>query len=322
VSDDRWRRIAGRIFGDAENPMGWALTFGRVAGIRLRMHLLFVIYVIAQMLWSIAPDTIGPVFQVIILAWLFVLVLLHELGHCFACRRVGGEADDVLMWPLGGLAMCAPPNTWRAHLVTVVGGPAVNLALLPVFVLALFAAGMGDTALFNPLDPVIPATSSYSHAALWIGHWMNAMLLAFNVLCPMFPLDGGRIMQCVVWAKTSERRSMEVAVVVGFVTAALLGVFALVSNQTLLFGIALFGALVCYDERRKLRIDATLGGVEYAIAEERAERSRREREMEREEKHAAEVDRVLAKIAREGMGALTKKEKRVLERETERKAGR
>ena len=105
------------------------------------------------------------------------------------------------------------------------------------------------------------------------------------------------------------------------VVMPMLGVFALVSNQTLLFGIALFGALVCYDERRKLRVDLTLSGVEYAIAEEKAERARREREMEREEKHAAEVDRVLAKIAREGMGSLTKGEKRVLERETERKAG-
>ena len=34
-----------------------------------------------------------------------MLVLVHELGHCFACRRVGGEADDVLMWMLGGLAL-------------------------------------------------------------------------------------------------------------------------------------------------------------------------------------------------------------------------
>lgn len=319
---DRWRRIFGRVFGDAEHPMGWALPIGRVAGIRVRAHLLFVVYIVAQMLWSlIGTDTLGPVYQAIVLAWLFVLVLLHEFGHCLACRKVGGEADDILMWPLGGLAMCAPPRTWRANLVTVVGGPAVNLVLLACFALALASAGMAGEIVFNPLSPVIPAVGSYSLAALWIGHWINAMLLLFNVLCPMFPLDGGRMLQCAVWARAGERRSMEVAVVVGFVTAALLGVVALVSETTLLLAIAVFGGLVCYDERRKLRLEDSLTGAEYLMAEDRAERARRERALEKEERDAAEVDRVLAKIAAEGMGALTRGEKKVLERETERRGG-
>src|SRR5947207_3103150 len=37
----------------------------------------------------------------------FGLVLLHEFGHVFACRSVGGTADRVLLWPLGGLAFVA-----------------------------------------------------------------------------------------------------------------------------------------------------------------------------------------------------------------------
>ena len=40
---------------------------------------------------------------------LFVIVLLHEFGHCFAARKVDGEADEILMWPLGGLAYCSRP---------------------------------------------------------------------------------------------------------------------------------------------------------------------------------------------------------------------
>ena len=203
----------------------------------------------------------------------------------------------------------------------MIGGPAVNALLVPVFAGALWALGQGDAVLFNPFRPSVALAGfgSYWMASLWIAHWINLVLLAFNVLCPMFPLDGGRIVQCLIWARTSERRSMELSVVLGFATAALLAVFALVSNETMLLGIAVFGGIICYDERRKLRMDDALSGAEYMLAEERAEQARRERERESEEKHAAEVDRVLAKIADKGMGALTRGEKKVLERETERR---
>jgi hypothetical protein len=35
---------------------------------------------------------------------LFGVVLLHEFGHAFACRQTGGEADTIVLWPLGGIA--------------------------------------------------------------------------------------------------------------------------------------------------------------------------------------------------------------------------
>lgn len=34
---------------------------------------------------------------------LFAIVLLHEFGHALACRSVGGKAERILLWPLGGL---------------------------------------------------------------------------------------------------------------------------------------------------------------------------------------------------------------------------
>ena len=35
---------------------------------------------------------------------LFLAVLLHELGHCFGARSVEGDAQEILLWPLRGLA--------------------------------------------------------------------------------------------------------------------------------------------------------------------------------------------------------------------------
>ena len=35
---------------------------------------------------------------------LFGVILIHELSHCTAARALGGEATEILLWPLGGIA--------------------------------------------------------------------------------------------------------------------------------------------------------------------------------------------------------------------------
>ena len=34
---------------------------------------------------------------------LFSIVLMHEFGHALACRQVGGTANQIVLWPLGGV---------------------------------------------------------------------------------------------------------------------------------------------------------------------------------------------------------------------------
>ena len=35
---------------------------------------------------------------------LFLIVMIHEFGHALACRQVGGRANQIVLWPLGGVA--------------------------------------------------------------------------------------------------------------------------------------------------------------------------------------------------------------------------
>ena len=42
---------------------------------------------------------------------LFLIVLTHEFGHALACRSVGGTANLIILWPLGGVAYVAPAAT-------------------------------------------------------------------------------------------------------------------------------------------------------------------------------------------------------------------
>src|SRR5208282_4371803 len=63
---------------------------------------------------------------------LFAIVTMHEFGHALACRSVGGQADQIVLWPLGGVAYVNPPPRPGATLWSIAAGPLVNVVLLPL----------------------------------------------------------------------------------------------------------------------------------------------------------------------------------------------
>ena len=46
----------------------------------------------------------SPLWSVFEYLALFLIVLLHEFGHALACRQVGGTSEQIVLWPLGGVA--------------------------------------------------------------------------------------------------------------------------------------------------------------------------------------------------------------------------
>lgn len=312
--------------------MEWGVPLYRLWGIRVRLHLFFLVFIVFKLLFAaFSPAGMGALHTLAMLTGLFTLVLLHEYGHCFACRWAGGEADDILLWPLGGLAYCRPPHRWKAALITTVGGPAVNAVLVPVFATALVLMGAPrESLIFNPFNPGSAAGGMTSEAMAWVWwfHYVNLMLLAFNVLCPMFPLDGGRILQELLWSRLGYGKSMHIASTVGLGTACVLGVLGMVSGETNLIMVALFGGLTCYSQRQTLRFAQEVDEPEAAWAASLRPDSEREKavgpskaELKRQEEDRRaqeEVDRILAKIRDRGMASLSAKEKRVLQQETER----
>src|SRR5271168_757344 len=80
----------------------------------------------------------SPLWNVLEYLGFFLIVLAHEFGHSLACRRVGGTADRILLWPFGGVAYVNPPQRPGAMLWSIAAGPLVNVALIPVLAGALF----------------------------------------------------------------------------------------------------------------------------------------------------------------------------------------
>jgi len=155
------------------DPMSWALPVYRLFGITVRIHLLFFVVTLGLFLRQIGQENnvvswVDVLFFTVIL--LFGIILLHEYGHCFGGRAVGGEANDILIWPLGGLAMVDVPHQWRAHTITIAAGPAVNVALCILCGLAIAGAGFYPNA--NPLsNPYVSEMKNYRDGKLYTSQY-------------------------------------------------------------------------------------------------------------------------------------------------------
>jgi Zn-dependent protease len=158
----------------------------------------------------------SSIWNVIEYLTLFAIVLLHEFGHALACRQVGGQANRIVLWPLGGVAYVAPPFRPGAQLWSIAAGPLVNVCLVPVLWLApLFFSKLG----------VSHETDDFWRW-LWMVERINWTLLVFNLL-PIYPLDGGQIVRSLLWFGVGPRRSLRFASITGVIGAAVLVVVAI-----------------------------------------------------------------------------------------------
>ena len=134
--------------------LSWSWSLGRWFGVTVRVHLFFPLMVLGLILRAVTEKDAATGIWVDVatmMLLLFISVLLHEFGHCFGARLVDGDASDVLLWPLGGLASLEVPHTAWANFIATLAGPLVNLGLA-----MLACAGLlfvTDLKLAPPLHP-------------------------------------------------------------------------------------------------------------------------------------------------------------------------
>ncbi|SPE62303.1 Peptidase M50 [Verrucomicrobia bacterium] len=203
----------------------------RLAGIDLYLHwswFLIAVYGI-QTRASRYSSLLWPVLEYLTL---FLIVLMHEFGHALACRQVGGKADQIVLWPLGGVAYVAPPPRPGAVLWSIAAGPLVNVALAPILTaLAWVAPSVG-----------LPINAVVFLRTVCIINWG---LLVFNLL-PIFPLDGGQILHALLWFVLGRARSLMVATIIGFIGVAGLIVVAVVAQSIWIGVLCVFILLNCW----------------------------------------------------------------------------
>jgi len=208
----------------------------RFAGIDVYLHWSWFLVAV----WAIqsrAGKYSSPIWPVLEYVALFSIVLLHEFGHALACRQVGGQANQIVLWPLGGVAYVAPPARPGATLWSIAAGPLVNVLLAPVFGVALMLAHAS----------ALGAAMPNAYAFIQTLFLMNCLLLVFNLL-PIYPLDGGQILQSLLWFVLGRARSLMVTTVIGFVVgvAGLIGLALLAQDVGLGIGGVWLGILCVF----------------------------------------------------------------------------
>ncbi|MFC9231123.1 site-2 protease family protein [Streptomyces decoyicus] len=244
--------------------MNGSVRVGHVVGVPLRMHWsvpllvgLFAYGLGHQGLPVWTPGRSDAVYAVAGVAGAALLMgslLLHETAHAATARRKQISVQDVTLWALGGTTRMGRPQTAAAAFAVAVSGPLISLVIGGV----VLGAGIGLHALSGWAVPSV--------VLAWLG-WANLFLGVFNLL-PAVPLDGGRVVQAVLWWRTGDRDRADLAASRGgqimgmlLVAAGWISVLRGAPGGLWIVFIGLFVMIVAGAERRRAALHTALRGI-------------------------------------------------------------
>lgn len=250
--------------------MNGSVRIGQLFGVPLRMHWTVPVLVVLfgyglgnDTLPSWTPGRSHTVYTLAAAAGALLLVLsllMHEAAHAVAARRGGVRVEDVTLWALGGVTRMGRAGTAPLALWVAASGPLTSLVIGG----AALGAGAG-------LHTVTGWAQVPAALLVWLG-WTNLLLAAFNLL-PAIPMDGGRVLQAVLWWRTGDReRAARIADRGGQVIGVLMigaGWLAFVRGVPGGLWLALIGFFVTVTagaERRQATLTTALRGVRVADA--------------------------------------------------------
>lgn len=216
--------------------MNWSFSLGRVSNIDIRVHFtFFFILLFGALQWG---GSLGngqaALFGVLVTTLLFVCVLLHELGHSLVAQRLDIPVKQILLMPLGGVALLGRnPDKPKHELVIAAAGPLVNVAIIAALLVLMPLLGIDMPSLASGR----PAPGL--DTLVW---WMllaNVSLVLFNLI-PAFPLDGGRMFRALLAMRIGHARATQIASRVGQLLAVGLGFVGLFTTNFLLILVAAF----------------------------------------------------------------------------------
>ncbi len=226
--------------------MKLSLTIGRVFGIRIRLHLLFLVLIVFLVGRSLLREGYpAAVNTFIFMSLLFSLVVLHELAHSLVAMHFGVRVRDITLLPIGGIARLEEvPRAPKAELLISMAGPGVNIAIAVVLLPVVLLTAAGSVYFGLPIAAPQLLGSLFA---------VNLLLAFFN-LVPAFPMDGGRILRAALAYKLNYLSATATAAWVGRFVAVLMAIGGIFLHSWPLIVIAGFVLATGAQELRMVRL--------------------------------------------------------------------
>jgi Zn-dependent protease len=330
----------------------WSVTLGRFWGVPVRLHIFFLIFIVLTLAVT-AGDMLGP--GLITVGILLTSLLLHEFAHTAAAIKLGGQVDQIVIGPFGGLSSPRVPDQAEVQVFVALAGPMVHLSLIVLAAIGLsFDSSVHVLGLLQPFVPSQLVDSGQGSSWVLAGKltlWLNWMLLLLNLL-PAYPFDGGPALRAALWPLVGRRTAcivtsrVAMGIAVGLALLPLfiqhpqphptlplwiplvtLAIFLFFSAQQDLASLSRSG-----DSEETPDYDVQGDGVDLldelwaaeedtVLVEQRSDRRRQRRKQVKraeEEYEDARVDDVLARLHQSSLDRLTGEERALLHRASER----
>ena len=125
--------------------MKLSFKIGSVWGIPIELHLTFILLIFAVLGLAIYYNQI---YSFILVLFLFVFVLFHELAHCVVARRYGIKVRKIVLYPIGGVSEIEEiPENPRIEWRMAAAGPVTSL---------LMGAALIGINYLIPIKPLFP----------------------------------------------------------------------------------------------------------------------------------------------------------------------
>lgn len=301
---DGRRRIAPsgpwRLAQLTEDAAAWSVPVLRIMGVRVRIHVLLILLIAVEMARSTflshQETASGPAITATALLALFIVIFAHEIGKALMTRWMGGSAETIVLWPLGGLSEHQQPAAWRRRLIASLGGLLLSLVLASaLWPLLMELTPNWYTTITHPLTPgesfgewLLLAQGKPAWWALlvwWVGY-ANFIVLVANVL-PVYPLDGAHALESVLTAMFGRRRGRSASIIIAMALALVIVFASLLVEQVTGVFLGGFAMLCCITMARR-----------HAFFEQQAVEEPRPATLPAANLHAEDFDDVITRAPR------------------------
>lgn len=326
------------MYPQADNPWIFGFPIATLWGTRIRLNPLYL------GLWLWFGSRLGAAVGTLAFAVLALLILLHEFSHVFAARWTGGDAEDVVLWPFGGLALCRRAPTFQSEFLVPAAGPLFHLVVGVLLIPAFWSSVDFRDAVHPIYFPQIDLKQGFLQSAGLLLFALNMKLLYLNLL-PMLPLDGSSMLQAVAKQRWEPVNAKSVTLIASVLTHLVLLLVAMNINpvfgiQVLVLSYSLLPVTIL--EAIRLQLSQQMGefgdsdafdltgddddGVTRRVRQPgllerwKLERERKRQEREEQERIETEtrLDALLEKINQSGIDSLSDAEKKFLKKASAR----